>query len=316
MPGDLISIIVPIYNTEQYLQECIDSLLKQTYPRIEIVLVNDGSSDQSLEISIRNAKQNRNIKIINQKNKGVSAARNRGILESQGDYLTFVDSDDVLCMDAVSVMYEMITRHDADIVSAAMTKNASYIPIGEDTYDILSDQQTAERVLNEVSTSACAKLYSKKAIKGILFEEGKNINEDGFFVFECYLRQLKVIETDKVVYLYRTRQGSASRSMFSEKYLDMLYFLEKKKKIIEEQYPQYKERMLKLEIRTNLNMLQLLCSNRDKKYIAVERKCCEFIRKQKNPDKKDFSRYEKRVYSAVHLRVYWLYKVAIRILKK
>ena len=316
MDNELVSIIVPIYNTEAYLQKCIDSLVRQTYPGIEIILVNDGSTDRSLQICNENAKQYGNIRVISQKNKGVSAARNRGISESRGQYITFVDSDDELCPDAIEAMHGIITDREADVVSASMTGDENFQDAGAHICKIWTGRKTEELALREVSASACAKLFRKEPIHGILFEEGKKINEDGFFVFECYMRQLKIVETDKVVYLYRKRRNSASRTAFSEKFLDMFYFLEKKKAWVEAHCFQHKEKMLELEIRTNLNMLQLLCSTYDKRYEALEKSCCAFIRKQRGVDTRSFLRYEKRVYYAARLRIYSIYKLLIRILGK
>lgn len=313
MNNDLISIIVPVYNTATYLQKCIDSLVSQTYPDIEIILVNDGSTDESLKICKENSKRYENIKVFSQNNSGVSAARNRGIRESQGKYITFVDSDDELFLDAIETMYELIVSDELDLVSASMTSDKRIKCVEDKKNTVFCGEKTVALALEEISPSACAKLYRKESIYGIWFEEDKKINEDGFFVFECYMRQLRVIITSRTVYMYRKRSGSASRSEFSEKYLDMLYFMEKKKNWIEQFYPQFTDKMQEIEVRTNLNMLQLLCYNYDKRYDILEKNCCAFIRKKWKINTQSFLRYEKRVYYAVHLRLYPLYKALIRL---
>lgn len=315
MDNELISIIVPIYNTEAYLQECIDSLVLQTYPYIEIILVNDGSTDGSLQICIENAKRFENIRVFSQNNSGVSSARNRGIKESRGKYITFIDSDDKLLLDAIEVMYQIIAQQEVDIVSAVMTSSEFLVGGREYKADFFSGEQTVSLALAEISSSVCAKLFKKESISGIWFEESRQINEDGYFIFECYLRQLRVIKTDRIVYMYRKRIGSASRSVFSEKYLDMLYFMEKKKQKINELYPHFTNYMKEIEVRTNLNMLQLLCYNNDRKYDILEKNCCAFIREKGKINTEAFLRYEKRIYYAVHLRLYPLYKLLIRIKK-
>lgn len=316
MDNELVSIIVPIYNTEKYLQKCIDSLESQTYPNIEIILVNDGSTDRSLWICMENAKRFDNIRVFSQNNSGVSAARNRGIKESRGKYVIFVDSDDELLLDAIEMMHRMITQREADVVSAGMASGEILMDGREYKSEIFSGEQTIALALAEVSPSACAKLFKSESIRGIWFEEDRKINEDGFFVFECYLRQLRVIKTDKVVYMYRKRIGSASRSAFSEKYLDMFYFLEKKKTLINEYYPRLCEKLLLLEIRTHLNMLQLLCSTYAKQYEGLTQNCMDFIKEHKGVDTQSFIKYEKRIYYAVHMGVYSLYKRLVYVLRK
>lgn len=316
MVSELVSIIVPIYNTEAFLPKCLDSLRNQTYPEIEIILVNDGSTDSSLQICNHYAQKFSNISVINQMNKGVSAARNQGIKAARGEYITFVDSDDELCPEAVEIMYRIITDWSADIVSAAMIGD-KYPEINEDdTLDVVYGLQTVQLALKEVSTSACAKLYRKKSINGIFFTEGKKVNEDGFFVFECCMRQLKFVKTNKIVYVFNSREGSSSRSPFSDKFLDMLYFVECKKQYIEDYYPQYEGQMLRLETRTNLNLLQLLCFTDDKKYDEYVDLCCACVRRNPVIDISSCLRYEKRLYLAVRFGLYRVYKYLFNRLKK
>lgn len=316
MDTELVSIIVPVYNTEDYLPQCIDSLLNQTYKTTEIILVNDGSTDNSLKICQRYSEQYSNVRIINQRNKGVSAARNCGISQSCGVYLTFVDSDDILCPDAIEIMYRLISEHSADMVSAEMKDESKPWENQNNSVRILTELQTVQMAMREISFSACAKLYRKSSIDGIIFTEGKKINEDGYFVFECCMRQIKVVETNQVVYQFTQREGSSSRVAFSDKFLDMLYFLEKKKLIITDYYPQYCEQMHRVEIRTYLNLLQLLCHADAHEYGTVINQCCTAIKKSPGIHMNDLRRYEKRLYYAVRLGGYWLYRFAINNLRK
>ena len=316
MNTDLVSIIVPVYNTEKYLPKCIDSLIGQSYPNIEIILVNDGSTDNSLKICCENAIGCQYIRVINQNNMGVSAARNRGLLEARGKFLTFVDSDDILCPDAVETMVNIMNEFSADIVSAEM--------VGEDTdsfnndfcTQIVTGEQAVRLALQEVSFSVCARLYRRESIRGISFVEGRHINEDGYFIFECFLRQLRLVETDKVVYVYTKREGSSSRVTFSDKFLDMLYFLELKKEKIMCTYPQFREDLRILEVRTNLNLLQLLCNTHEKKYQKLIKKCCVYVRKTRITNVSDFRKYEQRLYWVVNFRLYWLYKHLLNMKKR
>lgn len=313
MYPETVSIIVPIYNTESYLRKCIDSLLNQTYRYTEIILVNDGSTDSSLSICLDYSNKYSNVKIINQPNRGVSAARNTGISEACGKYITFVDSDDILAPDAIEIMHELIIANNVDIVSASIAaeKNMS-ISNRENIYEIISGEDSIRWSLKSVSHSACAKLYNKQSIQGLYFDETRKINEDGYFVFQCCTRRLRILECSEVVYWYSERPNSSSRAVFSEKFLDMLYFLEKKKSYVLENYPQYKSEIIKLEVSTKLNFLQLLCSSDDKKYNSIKKQCCSAVRKHPFVNTGSFLKYQKVLFLAINFRVFWLYRLFFR----
>ena len=118
-----VSIIVPIYNTEKYLYECINSILKQNLTEIEIICINDGSSDNSENIIKNFQSKDSRIKYIKQQNQGLSAARNKGILESKSKYVMFVDSDDYIIKDCVNLSFETAEKYDADIVLFNSTRD-------------------------------------------------------------------------------------------------------------------------------------------------------------------------------------------------
>ena len=308
---ELVSIIVPVYNTASYLPKCFDSLLNQTYPHIEIVLINDGSTDDSLLICNGYAQRHSNIRVIDQPNGGVSAARNRGLEAAKGAFFTFVDGDDVLLPDAVESMHRLMVRYSADMVAGGIVDDRAAVYDGRNGVTVLSGQDSVRMALKEVSYSACAKLYRRSAMEGIFFVEGKKVNEDGFFVFECCMRQPKIVETDRVFYRYTRRAGSASRVAFSDKFLDMLYFFEKKRDYIAKNFPQHMDLVDRLEVRTNLNLLQLLCSADAQRYDGLIRKCSFVVRNARGISRQGFLRYEKRLYHAVRLGLYRPYRYLI-----
>ena len=112
----VVSVIIPVYNVEKYLEECIDSVLAQTYQNIEIILVDDGSTDSSGLICDRYAEKNTNISVIHQKNSGLSAARNSGLNKANGDYIYFLDSDDYISADAIEKLFSIAENDKSDIV--------------------------------------------------------------------------------------------------------------------------------------------------------------------------------------------------------
>ena len=116
----LISVIVPVYNVEEYLDECLESIKRQTYKNIEVILVNDGSTDNSQEICERYCQQDPRFHLINQENRGLSGARNRGIQESTAEFITFVDSDDIIKDDMLYQLIEKMDSEDIDIVECCI----------------------------------------------------------------------------------------------------------------------------------------------------------------------------------------------------
>lgn len=313
----LVSIIVPVYGTEAYLPTCIESLCNQTYQNIQIILVDDQSTDRCPEICDEYAKKDSRITVIHQKNKGVSGARNTGLCHASGEYIMFVDSDDELYPEAVALLLQNADEYCADVVSATkkvVDEKGTVIKACED--GARSVFRGEESLLLSLSgdgntNSACAKLFKADFIKGISFVEGMNINEDGFFLFLCYMRKPILVQLNIAVYRYHVRAGSASRDRFSDKYLSMLYFCEKKKETILAYCPQYEKEVLNMEARVYLQMLDLLCSTVDKKYKALQKECIMKVRELRGYHKPINQHYGQLERIVVH-GLYPLYKKAVR----
>lgn len=314
----LVSVIVPVYGTEAYLPACIDSIRNQSYQNLQIILVDDQSPDRCPEICDHYAQTDARITVIRQKNKGVSGARNTGLAHVSGEYILFVDSDDELYLDAVKSLLQYAVKYNADIVSGSQTvagksdetsranANAEHTVIRHNQALLLS------LAGDERTISACANLFRADFIQDIRFEEGKNINEDGFFMFQCYLKKPIMVQRNIAVYQYNSRPGSASRGAFSEKYLDMLYFCERKKKLIAEHYPQYTEQAHNMEVRTNLQLLDVLCRTVDRKYKPLEKQCVQTVRSLYRYHK-PINDHHKLLARAVKYGFYPLYKWAVRM---
>lgn len=279
----LVSVIVPVYGTEAFLPACIDSIRNQSFNNLQIILVDDQSPDNCPEICDRYAELDSRITVIHQENKGVSGARNTGITYAQGNFWMFLDSDDELYSNAVELLIQDALTFGADIVSA--TKNvvdASGRIVSsceDDSVQIFQNDETIRLSLDgdRNTNSACAKLFKADFIRGICFTEGHNINEDGFFVFQCYLRMPVLVQHNVAVYQYNIRKESNSRQAFSDKYLSMLYFCERKKELIAKRYPHYMELIHNMEVRTNLQLLQLLCSTNNSRYWIIQKQCIQTV---------------------------------------
>lgn len=240
----LISIIVPVYNVEPYLDKCLNSIVSQTYKNIEIIIINDGSTDNSYDIcKLYECKDNR-IKLINQENKGLSDARNVGIMNSSADYITFVDSDDYISKDFVTSLYETMLEYNADIVvcnykkvyknnntkvnlkSKKNKKSIKHYSNIEAVEDILS----GNFYLNNVVWN---KLFKKSLFldNDVLFPS-KKIYEDTFVMYKLFYYSNTIILLNEVLYYYLIRAGSITKQKYNTRMLDILDVLKEQKKFI------------------------------------------------------------------------------------
>lgn len=224
---DKITVIVPVYNVENYLRKCLDSIITQTYKNIEIVVVNDGSTDASGEICKEFAEMDHRITYIEQENAGLSAARNTGLNNMSGNYVTFVDSDDWIELDYVETLYKKITEYQADIAvgnyySFNESEGMFYFHISGDSYyekvydnvSIFENLYETQEMRSFALISAWGKLYKARLFEQLRFDIGK-LGEDGYLNQKVYLLSEKVIYLNKSLYAYRIRKGSLSNGQAS-----------------------------------------------------------------------------------------------------
>lgn len=210
---DKVSVIVPVYNVEEYIRECIKSIQVQTYSNLEIIVVNDGTKDKSIEIIKDLIKTDSRIRVISQPNQGLSAARNTGIENATGKYVAMIDSDDKIKPDFIKHLFDVADSQSADIVRGSFRDFEGNILSGWIS-DFTTDQKLGLNVLNEfldnnTSFVVWSSLYNidflnthnLRFIPGILLE-------DGDFTTRAYLKAAKVVTTDYTDYQYRIRPGS------------------------------------------------------------------------------------------------------------
>jgi glycosyltransferase len=221
---DLISVIVPIYKVESYLHRCVDSILEQTYQYLEIILVDDGSPDNCPTICDEYSKKDERVRVIHKKNGGLSDARNAGMLAATGEYLMFVDSDDWLEKDAVTLLYQLLVEHNAQIAIGGMQRVEDQTNIilqsefnGEKNVESMTKTQ-AMKTFFQNGCAAWGRLYHRSVHSGIKFPVGE-INEDEAIVLSLLDRCSVVVQTNEIVYNYRCRAESITTSAFSEKKL-------------------------------------------------------------------------------------------------
>lgn len=211
--SSLISVIVAVYNVEEYLDECIKSILKQTHQDFELILVNDGSTDQSGAICDLYAKENERIHVIHQENKGPSGARNAGIDQARGMCIAFIDSDDWVHPTYLEVLFQRKITHDADIVACDFKRMQAYeiSDIEEDVNPLQFTKLESLKALygpfDTALAMAAGKLYDQKIFKTLRFHEG-TIHEDELIIYQAIDLAQKVVFTREKLYYYRLRPNS------------------------------------------------------------------------------------------------------------
>ena len=225
--NELISIIVPIYNASSMLEKCVSTIINQTYKNIEILLIDDGSTDDSLVIAKELESKDNRIKVFSQLNLGVSAARNLGIEKSKGEYVGFVDSDDWIDKDMYLEMYKSIKKNNSDLTLCNFIRVYGEKEVKKDEfYNINSnDKNLKEVVLRKIISrgeenifgSCCKMLISKKILldNNLKFEIEMKMSEDMMFLIKCIDASSKININDKFLYYYRTNPNSATSNFIA-----------------------------------------------------------------------------------------------------
>lgn len=231
----MISVIVPVYNVEQYIVRCINSILKQTYKNFELVLIDDGSKDNSGKICDAYVAKDERIRVIHQKNGGLSAARNTGLSVMRGKYVTFIDSDDFVHEKYLEALYRLIMTSEL---------NVSQVSFEHGTAESFSEKSKKAEVTifhnsrlfgdRRVKITAWAKLYKASLLTDIRFPVGK-INEDEFFTYKAIAYAEGIAVSTEKLYYYYSRPGSimhtkkyAVRMDFREAYQQRIAFFEER----------------------------------------------------------------------------------------
>ena len=228
----MISIIVPVYNVEKYVKRCIESILEQTHKEFELIIVDDGSTDRSGEICDTLKKSDRRIRVIHQENGGLSAARNRGLTEAGGEYITYIDSDDYVDASYLETLYQNAVKYQADVSLCGFrlvwenskTKNMSD---GKDEVKQYTGREAVrEIVVNNKSSmiTAWGKLYHHTLRELLIYPEGR-LHEDEFVTYKVLYQAKKVVETVEPLYNYFQRGKSIMNDGYSKRRLDKIVAL-------------------------------------------------------------------------------------------
>ena len=226
MDKDLISVIIPVYNVEKYLMRCVDSVVNQTYKNLEIILVNDGSTDSSGILCDELAKNDDRIKVIHKENGGLSDARNTGEQESKGEYIIFIDSDDYIHVDMISSLYEQIIYENADVSLCGVM-------------NVYLNSQNPQ--CNDIEQYfVCNKLLKRSVANRLKFPVGK-IYEDAFYHYDLISIAEKFVGNTKPYYYYYHRDGSITTKPFKNKDLAYIDIYKKYYELILKKYGDLRE---------------------------------------------------------------------------
>lgn len=218
MNNELISIIVPIYNKEDYLRQCLDSIINQSYTNFEVLLVNDGSTDSSGIICQEYSERDSRFRYIEKKNGGVSSARNLGLERSEGAYITFIDSEDWVEFNYLEVLYNALRENNTDVAISSYksyyldgnfylrvysSQEEEFLRIGKRNRDVFLEEFPKLGKLNHDFHCIASKLFKRELLESQKFDESINYGEDLYFFFNLYLKMQSIIYVKEATYIYR-----------------------------------------------------------------------------------------------------------------
>ena len=280
----LISVIVPVYNVEDYLDQCMESIVGQSYPHLEILMVDDGSTDSCGTLCDQWAERDTRVRAIHQKNGGLSAARNTALDSMTGELVIMVDSDDVLHPDAVSILLHILQEHHADVAIGSYVffdgKDVNWPPISREKTVRHYDGQEALKAIyyqDKLTNSSCWRLFKASLFDGVRYPVGLYY-EDLAIVYPLYKKCSLVVGTDDVVYGYRQRNDSIL-GRFSLKRADVLDICENLEKQVltenSELVPPVRSRLLS----AYFNILLLSYQDKTQDFKELQDRCWQGIKR-------------------------------------
>ncbi|MDQ0478172.1 glycosyltransferase [Chryseobacterium sp. MDT2-18] len=239
-----ISVIIPVYNVEKYLSACIESIINQTYRNLEIILVDDGSTDCCPKICDDYAAKDSRIKVRHKENGGLSDARNVGIEVATGEYIAFVDSDDLITLNFCEILLQTALQNRGGIVECSFAKFENEFEINWEQLDsksidlVYQTEEALELLIKDtIKQTVWNKLYKKEIIDGVLFEKNRK-HEDEFWTYQVIGKAKRIVKNDNVLYFYRQHPESIMGQGYSLQRLDGLDALEERILFMQRNYPQ------------------------------------------------------------------------------
>lgn len=273
----LISVILPIYNVETFLPRCVESVMRQTYKNLEIILVDDGSTDGCPQLCDAYAKQDERIRVLHKANGGLSDARNQGALIATGKYITFIDSDDYVKDTYVEYLYRLIEKYQTRMSLCTHTvvfENGKTIRYGEGGDEVLSTENCLERMLYDdvINTSAWAKLYETEMVRQFPYPVGK-LFEDIATTYKFFMACGSIACGYESQYFYMLRSSSIVYQQFNPKKLELLEMTDWMADDVRKQYPQLERAVERRQLYarfSTLNQLQDVKGHKAEKKMLMD----------------------------------------------
>lgn len=310
MNEDLVSIIIPAYNVEKYIEESINSVIQQSYSNIEIIIINDGSIDRTIEICEKIGRIDNRIKIINKKNEGVAKARNDGIKNCNGKYIAFVDSDDIISRDYIKSLMYYMKKYNADIVSCNFKKFYKKIKKKkikkQPQITQFNNVEALELLLYKktLDSSLWNKIIKKDLFNNIAFDNNLKMFEDLDIMYRLFDLSNKIIYVDEKLYYYRVRPNSLINKEFGKENYSVIDVVNSMKQNIINTHPD-------LEKACNSRLLSMyfyLYRNIDKEN-QFYLKCVENIKTLREKVEKD-----NKISNKTKIGI-WLSKINLKLIK-
>lgn len=266
MQENLISVIIPIYNTEKYLDSCIKSVVNQSYKNLDIILVNDGSTDKSKSICEKWMKNDSRIRLINQENMGAAIAKNTGLDSIKGDLFVIVDSDDILYEKNIELLYRYMKKENADIIEGSHTIDIDEFNNIAIEYNNNKSIETfnTENALKELIISRkfhqtpWNKIYKTDLLKNIRFPKGRYI-DDEYWTYKLFANAEKITWVNTIIYYYRQHESSIMGRNYSIRRLDAIEALYERYIFMKERFPNLVELSYKSFLNCCIYNFQKLC---------------------------------------------------------
>ena len=278
----LVTVIIPVYKVEKYLSRCVESILSQTYSRLEIILVDDGSPDRCGEMCDEYRNRDQRVVVVHKKNGGLSSARNAGIKLSHGEFLCFVDSDDYIQTDMIEQLLKAALCRNTRISACDFTSDEHKLQDGlRDDIKLYSAAEAIREILRdgEICTSAWAKLYEKSLFDEISFPEGKYY-EDYATTYKLIHKAGNVAFAATKKYFYTINSGGITKSAFSPKHMDYFSISEELEAFVGRNYPELISLVRNRCTDMAISLYRKLSASEDRKrYKIEEKKLSDMIRR-------------------------------------
>lgn len=323
MKNELVSIIIPVYNVEHYLSKCIDSIINQTYPNIEVILIDDGSTDLSGKICDNYVEMDKRVSVTHKKNEGVSCARNDGIKKARGKYIFFIDSDDYLDVDAIEKMINETDYVDIVKIGYRVIKDEKIVKNFSDNGIFLNEEYVKKVLIGNIGGHSWGYLIKKNIIDNLFFDDKTSCMEDTIFITQCILRidKIKCINSSFYNHVINENGITCSNKKIEKNIIDYMYSIEKISECIQERKIDIDENLSNKKLKIIESEVSKVTSFYECKKILENEKIKKYIM-QIIKDIKIPNRYKFFVYAIIHKNVFFMYiycnirRIVKKIMKK